>query len=70
MPEPKEKTEMNVEKETILETYRAAYRRANGVKAQLYSYAGWVYLDEVPYRLKALVSMTAVLNERAEAEKV
>ena len=57
--------------EIILENYRAAYDKANGkgVVLQAGGY-GWVYIAEQPYRLKALVNMTAVLNERAGTKKV
>ena len=54
----------------ILENYRAAFRRANGRAAKLYMHRGWVYLDDRPYRPKALVRMTAVLNERAAKDRV
>ena len=53
-----------IERQVILENYRAAYDRANGRKAKLYMHGGVVYIDELPYRLKELVSMTTVLNER------
>ena len=57
--------------EVILENYRAAYDRANGKDVMLRAGGyGWVYIDEQPYRLKALVGMTAVLNKRAGEKKV